>query len=159
MDLYCIQPLLIPAVWAEFLVSEIYADLNTQHPKLGQLQTPAGQHKYPNVLSGDPLELDFVSSSRSLNFVSNEVAICVLRLKCVLSALDQMVEWERGFQRKSATDHRTETELYSALAEGGTITIAKIAYLKDTCNVLLFEAECEGKRVQALSQAVGFSSL
>lgn len=150
----CIRPLLLPVVLAEQLVQEIYAELNTQHHKLDLLQNSAGQHEYKGVQCGDPLELDFVSTTRRLNFIGNEVAMRVLRIKALLSTLDQVDEWERGFQGGGSMDHPAGIELDNVLTEGRDVLTTKIAYLRDTCNILLFEAEYEDKRVHALSQTV-----
>lgn len=151
---HCGQPLLLPVLLVEPMVSDIYRRINVHHQKLDEIEAITGQHEYSRIPSGNPLELDFVSTTRSLNFIGNGVGIDVLRLKCILSILEQLVEWGHALKEARTGDDRAEIVPDNSRYEGEAIVTEKIAHLKDTCNVLLVEAECEEKRVRALIQVV-----
>jgi hypothetical protein len=131
--------------------------MNRHHQKLDDMEAVTGQHEYSRVPSGNPLELDFVSTTRGLNFIGNGVGIDVLRLKCILSILEQLVEWGHALKEARIGDDKAEIPSDNTQYEGEAIITEKIAYLKDTCNVLLIEAECEEKRVRALIQVVSLA--
>ena len=154
LEKHCGQPLLLPVLLVEPMVSDIYRRINIHHQKLDEMQAVTGQHEYSRIPSGNPLELDFVSTTRSLNFIGNGVGIDVSRLKCILSILEQLVEWGHALKEARIGDNRAEIPSDNTQYEGDAIVTEKTAYLKDTCNVLLIEAECEEKRVQALIQVV-----
>lgn len=154
LDQHCVELLMLPVLLTEQLVPEIYARFSIHHQNLDDLEAAAGQHEYSNLVRGDPLELDFVSSTGRLNFIGNGICIDVLRIKCTLSALAQMVEWGHVIEMQKRKGLNTATRLGNALPEDATVLTAKIAYFRDTCNVLLVEAECEEKRIRALSEAV-----
>jgi hypothetical protein len=156
---YCGQPLLLPVLLIELMVSDAYKRLNIFHQKLDEKEAITGQHEYSAIPSGNPLELDFVSTSRSLNSIGNGVGNDILRLKCVLSILEQLVEWGLALKEARMGDDRSEVPPNSTQSEGEAIITEKIAYLKDTCNVLLVEAECEERRIHALIQVVSCTLL
>jgi hypothetical protein len=54
------------------------------------------------------LELDFVSTTRSLNSIGNGIGIDVLRLKCILSILEQLVEWGHALKEAKIGHDRAE---------------------------------------------------
>jgi hypothetical protein len=151
---HCGQPLLLPVLLVEPMVSDIYRRFNVHHQKLDGMEAVTGQHEYSAVPSGNPLELDFVSTTRSLNFIGNGVGIDVVRLKCILSILGQLVEWGHALKEARTGDDRAEIPPDNTQYEGEAIVTEKIAYLKDTCSVLLVEAEYEENRVRALIQVV-----
>lgn len=154
---HCGHPLLLPVLLVEPLVSDTYRRINIHHQKLVEIEAVTGQHEYSVIPSGNPLELDFVSTTRSLNFIGNGVGIHVLRLKCILSILEQLVEWGHALKEARIRDDRAEIPPDNTQSEGEAIITEKIAYLKDTCNVLLIEAECQGNRVRALIQVVSLA--
>ena len=65
-----------------------------------------------------------------------------------------MVEWGHVLEMQKGEALNAATRLGNALPEDATVLAAKIAYFRDTCNVSLVEAECEGKRIRTLSEAV-----
>lgn len=154
---HCGQPLLLPVLLVEPMVSDTYRRINIHHQRLDEIEAVTGQHEYSVIPSGNPLELDFVSTTRSLNSIGNGVGIDLLRLKCILSILEQLVEWGHALNEARIGDDRAEIPPDNTQSEGAAIITEKIAYLKDTCNVLLVEAEREENRVRALIQVVSFA--
>jgi hypothetical protein len=154
---HCGQPLLLPVLLVEPMVSDIYRRITIHHQKLDEMEAVTGQHEYSVIPSGNPLELDFVSTTRSLNFTGNGVGIDMLRLKCILSILEQLVEWGHALKEARIGDDRSEIPPNNTQSEGKAIITEKFAYLKNTCNVLLVEAECEANRVRALIQVVSLA--
>jgi hypothetical protein len=151
------HPLLLPVLLVEPMVSDIYRRINIHHQKLDEVEAVTGQHEYSIIPSGNPLELDFVSTTRSLNSIGNRVGIDILRLKCILSILEQLVKWGHALKEARIGDDRAEIPPDNTQHEGEALITEKIAYLKDTCHVLLVEAECEENRVRALIQVVSLA--
>src|SRR5438046_1246695 len=60
---HCSQPLLLPVLLVEPLVSDRYMRMNRHHQKLDDMEAQTGQHEYSRVPSGNPLELDFISTT------------------------------------------------------------------------------------------------
>lgn len=120
-----------------------------------------GQHEYEYRRRGNPLELDFLATTRTLNFWGKRVAVDVVRLKCQILALEKMREWEKMTvmqvrdELRNKGGRREVGSVAGSLEVGTQTSVAeRIEYLKDTCDVLLYEAEYEDKRVRALIQVV-----
>jgi hypothetical protein len=101
-----------------------------------------GQHEYIGRPTGNPLELDFLSTTRSLNWVANKIAVDIVRMKGMLRALERMGSWAAKLNSGKEK------------AEGEDVIGDKMGFLMDDCRILLEEAEYEDKRVKCLIQVV-----
>lgn len=146
------HPLLLPVILLEREVNELTNRLSIHHQKLDDLEATAGQHEYSGIPVGDPLELDFVSVTRRLNFIGCGVTFDLVRIKCFLLALEQVTQWGHCLELRRSTDHSSNKQ--PGNNDRSSMLTARVDYLTHTCRILLLEAESEKTRVQALSQAV-----
>jgi hypothetical protein len=146
------HPLLLPVILLDREVNELTNGLSLHHQKLDDLEAIAGQHEYSGIPVGDPLELDFVSATRRLNFIGCGVTFDLVRIKSSLLALEQVAQWGNCLELRRNTDHSSNKQSGN---DRSSMLTARVDYLTHTCRILLLESESEKSRVQALSQAVG----
>ena len=130
--------------------------------KVNDLEELMGQHDYPDRPRGNPLELDFLTTTRSLNAVTKKVAVDICVLEELLLVLGRVGEWRVDLMRskgKGKADEESggmegsqEKEIEERKAE--TLVSEKIEYLKDTCRHQLAAAKYQEKRIGSLIQVV-----
>jgi hypothetical protein len=145
------HPLLLPIILLDREVNAFTNGLRNYHHKLDDVEAIAGQHEYSGIPVGDPLELDFVSATRRLNFIGCGITFELVRIKCSLLALEQITQWGHCLELRRSTDHSSNKQSGN---NGFSKLTARVDYLTHTCRILLLEAESEKSRVQALSQTV-----
>jgi hypothetical protein len=146
------HPLLLPLIFLDGEVVRITDSLHIHHQKLDDLEAAAGQHEYTGVLSGNPLELDFVSATRRLNFIGCGVNFSIKKIKCISLALNQLTKWRHSLELGRSDSQNSSKQESST--DSDSILASRADYLENTCHILLLEAESEQSRVHALSQAV-----
>jgi hypothetical protein len=163
-EMICCNPLLLPVYLAEPLVKASQERLSDSHQRLDELEESMGQHEYTGRPTGSPLDLDFLSTTRSLNWIGNKVGIDVLRLREMLLALQKLSLWESELNNGSQVTTSSNEERsvgyansFQSLKALPVIT-TRLDFAKDSCTILLLEAEYEEKRVRALIQVVSSSS-
>jgi hypothetical protein len=124
---------------------------------MNYLEEILGQHEYKNCPIGNPLELDLIGMTRSINFVTKQVAVDVCRLEDLLRALERIAEWKAEID-KNKWDANEQSPVPRERYGGSSVVDEKIAYLKDTCRHELSGAKYQEKRISALIQVVRMSS-
>jgi hypothetical protein len=151
------DPLLLPLIFLDKEVRMLVDRMRMHHKKLDDLENSAGQHEYNNVPLGNPLELDFVSTTRRLNFIGCGLSFDLVRIKCILLAFEQITHWRLSLASSRSYDHDSKDQ--SINNDSCVILTSRVEYLENTCRVLILEAESEQSRVHALSQAVSVQAL
>ena len=118
-----------------------------------------GQHEYENRPSGNVHELDFLATTRSLNYISKKVGVDTVRLGSTLIATDLLAKWKSKIEEIKVANGSQPSESESTLAdktpnEGSNLLDEKLAYLTHNCRVLIMMAEYEEKRTRTLIQVV-----
>jgi hypothetical protein len=157
----CSHPLALLVYLLEPQVGSSDGRLHDSHAQLDELEETMGQHEYIGRPRGNPLELDFLSTTRSLNWIGNKIRIDILRLRELLVVLEKLGLWETKVGNRNHDiegNDQSRSTSSEASFRGFELTsafTARLEYLKDSCTVLLFEAEYDERRVRALIQVVG----
>jgi hypothetical protein len=116
------------------------------------LEEAMGQHNHTGRPIGNPLELDFVSTTRSLDTIGHQVAFDVVRLRELVLALEKMsicildsIKFDATVDGKEQAGD-TQTGDWLQKFEGSPMIASRLEFVKDSCTVLLLEAECEEKK-------------
>jgi hypothetical protein len=153
----CQHPSLLLAVAAELMIDLCVQRLSESDYKMNHLEEILGQHEYNHRPIGNPLEFEIISMTRSINFVTKQVAVDVCRLEDLLRALEGIAEWKAEIE-KNKWDANEQSPVPREICEGSSVVDEKIAYLKDTCHHELSGAKYQEKRISALIQVVRLSS-
>jgi hypothetical protein len=152
LGLTSLHPLLLPIILLENRVDTKTSWLQYRHQELDQMGRTCGQYEYGGHPLPDPLDIDFVSLTRRLTRRGHGMPSGPLGIKCVISALEQATLWNQTFQsNRSKISIPIETP---SMSRDSAILESRMEYLKDTCNVLLWEIECERARIHDLTRAV-----
>lgn len=151
----CEHPSLMLAVASEPMIDLCVQRLNETDCKMNDLEETIGQHEYHNRPRGNPLDLDFMGTTRRINFVTKQIAVDICRLEASLLALERIAEWETEIE-KNEWDPSGQSPIPREIYHGSSVVNEKIAYLKDTCRIQLLDAKYQEKRISALIQFVRF---
>ena len=143
---WCDQPVLIPLLLVETAIETCHLKLGAADQDLNDLEEMIGQHEHLNRPRGDPLLIDFETTTRKINFIGKRVALNAARLQ----AFTQVLEKLAGFKHDTLSCGQEGLEVQVS----GDEVEDRWAYLLDTCHVLSNQAEYEGKRITGLTQAV-----
>jgi hypothetical protein len=145
----CTNPLILPLLLAKPCIDLSHDRITDSHDKINVLEECMGQHEYIGRPTGNPLDLDFLSTTRSLNWVANKIAVDTIRINGIMCALERMDAWAaklKYIRIENSAKWKTD---------GEEIIKDKMRFLMDDCRILLQEAEYEDKRVKCLIQVVG----
>lgn len=150
---HCQQPLLMAVLSIEHVVDFCNERLEECSANLLRLEPGMGHHEFPSMPRGNPLELDFLAATRTLNSITNKVGVDIARLGSTLLALDNILAWGKDIEQVNSTECGFPKGSSTGL-EWSQVMDEKIAYLADTCRILLLGAEYLQKRAQTLIQVV-----
>jgi hypothetical protein len=108
-----------------------------------------GQHEYEGRPLGNPLEMDFTSKTRKLNYLSKRVGVDILHLGYVKFSLENVESWSKSSICGGKESDGVGEPICHAMKERTTL-------MKEDCRSLLLLAEYEEKRMKILIQAVCF---
>jgi hypothetical protein len=146
---WCDKPVMIPLLLAETAIEICHLKLGDADQDLNDLEEMMGLHEHLNRPRGDPLEMNFETATRRINFIGKRVALNAARVQ----AFTQVLEKLAGFKDDTLQGRDCGQERLEVQVSGGEVD-DNLAYLLDTCRVLSNQAEYEGKRVAGLTQAV-----
>jgi hypothetical protein len=107
-----------------------------------------GQHEYKSRPIGKPLEIDFTSVTRKLNYISKRVAVDVLNLGYLKLSIETADAWTEKMSK-------LETEQLEGIEEAACLWMkGKTTSMKEDCRSLILLAEYEEKQMKAGLQAV-----
>jgi hypothetical protein len=154
-QMHCELPLLLALMSTEQIIDTCIERLDTSDGTLNELEATMGQHEYDHRPKGNPLELDFLATTRALNHVGRMVGADVSRLNSILIVLGKILDWGKEIIESQIRyrdgENITTTE---EVTDGFCIANEKIDYLADSCRALILRGEYEEKRAQALIQVV-----
>jgi hypothetical protein len=117
-----------------------------------------GQHEWANIPIGNPLELDYIATTRRLNFLVRTFAVESMRLDGTLLTLERLAVYTKeitaGDMVSAECDSGTNRTSQIKAHEGSNEIEEKVAYLQNACQVTVVRAAWHTKRVQALLQVV-----
>jgi hypothetical protein len=143
---FCDQAALLPIVTSELFIVFSQERLRDVENKLKELEESMGQHEYKNRPRGNPLEIDFLATTRKLNYVSKKVGKDESRMTCMLRILGKIREFKREADGADCD-------------EGSRIMDEKLDYLEDSCRAMFPVCTYQQKRISTLLQVVCFSRL
>jgi hypothetical protein len=131
-----LYPLFLPLLIAGFSIESSTPRIRSANQRLNDLERAAGQHEWADLTQGDPLNLDFASATKQLNFMSRGIGAEIWRCKSNLLVLENI---------------EAENDLllgFKSLQDEGRSLKELIAYHTNTCQNLILRAEFEDKRLQ-----------
>ena len=72
------HPLQLPILAIELEIENINNRLHASDHEINDLEQSMGQHEYENTPRGSPLEIDFTTTTRKLNFITKRVGVDTL---------------------------------------------------------------------------------
>jgi hypothetical protein len=155
LKMHCEQPSLLIVIATEQVIDNCNKRICESDEKLDDLEETMGQHEYEDRPKGNPLEIDFLSTTSALNHISKRLAVDVLRLSTMQVALEKISQWKKEIADSQNLTKQTEgiglTEKHS---HGFRMIDEKIAYLTNHCRVLRLRGEHEEKRTRSLIRVV-----
>jgi hypothetical protein len=140
---------MIPLLLVEIVIEACQFKLQVSDEELNDLEEKAGQHEHHNRPRGDPLEMDFGTTTRKINFIGKRIDLNLARLHLYQHVLEKLTEF------------KDDTSQGSACLQGSLEVLGsrrevedRLAYLFDMCRILSVQAEYERKRVAILTQGV-----
>jgi hypothetical protein len=94
------QPLLLPLLLSEPLLERTHYHLSEADHRLDDLEELMGQHEYLDWLVSDSFEMDFLSTTRTLNSPGKRVGVDVVRATCWKTVFENMASWGRDIARE-----------------------------------------------------------
>jgi len=137
------HPLLLPLIIVDLCIASSATRIESVDYQLDELEETTGQHEWVNRPRGDPMELDFVSVTRKLNFISGTLGGESMRVKGTLLTLEKIVEEIDLLVLSGSGDSGAGN-----LKGQGKVLKEMVAYYSNKCQNLSLRAEFEEKRVQ-----------
>jgi hypothetical protein len=116
-----------------------------------KFEQDTGQHEWSDMRVGDPMEMDFSSATRMLNFIYRSLAMEITRYKWNLNALDNIVKYIDTLSVENAN-----TQI---LVESGERLRDLVAYQISTCQYNMIRAEFQEKKAQSQLAVVLLSAI
>jgi hypothetical protein len=152
------QPLLCATIMAEFAIDAYSEQIETCETEVKRLEQVMGQHEWANIPIGNLLELDYIATTRRLNFLVRTFAIESMRLEGALLTLERLAIYTKeitaGDMVSTQCDSGTNKTSQIKTHEGSNEIEEKVAYLQNACQVSVVRAAWHTKRVNALLQVV-----
>jgi hypothetical protein len=150
------RPLHCAVLMVEFAIDTYLAQVETCSTELIKLEQVMGQHEWTNIPAGNPLELDYIATTRKLNFLVRILAVESMRLEGMLLTLERLAIYIKETARDTSfTAYDSGINISQmTTSEGSNEVEEKVAYLKNACQINLLRAAGHTKRVHALIQVV-----
>jgi hypothetical protein len=137
-----LHPLALPVLLLEHSILSSSHRLEWADSLLRKLEQETGQHGWADLPIGDPMELDFTGTTRTLNFVSRSLGLEFMRFKANILILDRI---NGGVDLLAINDSKIPR-----LQESGLKLKELIAYQMNACQNNTLRAEFQDKKVQSL---------
>ncbi|KAH8772028.1 hypothetical protein F5882DRAFT_506105 [Hyaloscypha sp. PMI_1271] len=143
-----VHPLLLPIAAIGREIDRARRRIHRWDKDVDELEEVMGQHDSEGRPLGNPLEMNFTSKTRKLNYLSKRVGVDILHLGYVKFSLEIVESWNKSSicGGKESLDGVGEP-ICHAMKE-------KTILMKEDCRLLLLLAEYEEKRMKVLIQAV-----
>ena len=144
-----VHPLLLPIAAIGREIDRTRRRIHRWDKDVDELEEVMGQHEYEGRPLGNPLEMDFTSKTRKLNYLSKRVGVDILHLGYVKFSLENVESWSKSSICGGKESDGVGEPICHAMKERTTL-------MKEDCRSLLLLAEYEEKRMKILIQAVCF---
>jgi hypothetical protein len=141
-SLYAQQPLLLLLRAAEHMSMYYNLHCNVIQNRLIHLEQTLGQHEMKTWRSGNPLEVDLMVTTKTLNATGNWISEQTATIASVLLVVERLESIHS--QRKTSEESRESSLMFQQLVQD---TVHK-------CWTLLLKMECYEKKVNLLIQVV-----
>ncbi|TVY43824.1 hypothetical protein LOCC1_G004859 [Lachnellula occidentalis] len=147
-QIHCTHPLLTAALLSKIVITAVANRVQAVDRILNELEETAGQHEYINIPLRNPLEMDFMTATRRLNFVGRTLGVERMRAEAMILALGVMGKDIAGFGKLISTS-TSDDENGRATHEDATRMVGELITCHvDECQNLALRAEYEEKRTQ-----------
>lgn len=143
------HPLLLPVFLAEKQINVCFAQIETQHEKVGAIQRMTGQVNPNSVVKTPRDEIDFTELTRKMNFSAGVLQAQACILKGFAKALPGLEKWGPSLATFYSGTQRSDTslEIQGPLRE-------KLDYMQVRIAAALLTAENYEKRIEIYRQLV-----
>jgi len=152
----CKQPLFLSLLVTEVSLDACAERIQFSDLRLNDLERKMGQHEFANWEKGNPLEIDFESTTGSLNFLIKWLAVQDMRLEGVILALDEIIHDTKEIAEEDKSGIGTsrlpqpQTPAYDSLRMMSELA----AYQVNACKNLLLRSKYDSERAKAFTQVV-----
>lgn len=150
------HPLLICSIITQHLIRTCHDGLQTSATRISELTKLTGQHEYTNVSLSNLLDLDFISTTRSLNYANKRVAEEAYAVKSLLRALEKIKVLDREIEtiRYHPRNSLGSSQVDHSVKGVSLVFNDAIEYQIEFCQDLLDTAGYVEKRISTLIQVV-----
>ncbi|TAQ88901.1 hypothetical protein B7494_g2778 [Chlorociboria aeruginascens] len=143
----CLHPLFIVIGLEEIITDIGHEKLDLANKSLDRLEDLMGLHPFRNRFVGDPLKIDFVWATRTLNSISTMVGVTGMRICAAQVVLEK---WSRYSEQLNLPHLSEKPRTQDAeLWQDVSVRIGdQVEYLSDLCRNLLLRKEFEQQRTQ-----------
>jgi hypothetical protein len=145
----CLHPLFIVIGLEEIITDIGHEKLDLATKNLDHLEDLMGLHPFRNRFVGDPLKIDFVWATRTLNSISTMVGVTGMRIYAAQVVLEK---WRR-YSEQLNLPHMSEKPCIQHVELWQDVSARiedRVEYLSDLCRNILLRKEFEQQR--ALTQ-------
>ncbi|PVH79023.1 hypothetical protein DL98DRAFT_516380 [Cadophora sp. DSE1049] len=140
-----LHPLLLCSIVSGALLKTNLGGIERYADKISMLTKLTGQHEYSYVPYSDPLETDFITTTRSLNFANKKIADEARIVTSILRSLEVIQKFSDEIVLDlSKTDNQLISLVFKDIVE----------YHVESCRDLLSTCEYVEKRIATLIQVV-----
>ena len=150
----CTHPLLLANLVITLSINSSYERIRAADWRLNELEETMGQHEYVNRPMGDPLAIDFIATTRTLNTTSRLLGVERMRLGATILALEMIARETKRLELISIGSRHTDRTRYD---ERNRAISDLAAYQMNTCQNLILRAEYAEKRVHSQIAVVSSS--
>jgi hypothetical protein len=147
---------LLGVLVVELEVNLLQERLKDSNKKLNELEEMMGQHEYEDRPRGNVLDLDFLATTRRLNYISKKVGVDSVRTGSTLVTLEGLGKWKDEIISLRRDVDPAVSWFENPESESQRMIEEKLEYLRDSCRVMLLMADYEEKRVRTLIQVVRY---
>lgn len=149
------HPLHLATLVIDVAVSSCIERIQTRKYTLSELDEKMGQHEYKNLKQGNPLQNDFLETTRQLNFVARNLGSDTMHLSWIILTLKEIAKYTQDLARtydRNASENSVNSDDCLDRMKAG------IEYLENACQTYLLRMDCLTRRKDALLQAVSTNS-
>jgi hypothetical protein len=149
---YCSHPLLLPLALVKVVLDANGDRLIEAENMLIEIAKLTGQHQWTNTHSGNPLEIDFIATTRDFNVIGRGTAAATLNLTSMINTLRIIREFATTIDELNAGDSTgLEKDPDNTAA---TFIEGKMRYFAEACSSFLAQAEYIQKVNSTMIQVV-----
>jgi hypothetical protein len=128
--------------------------LDKTEGELTEITAATGQHRYLNSPTVDPLGIDFIRNTRSLNYLSKKIGAEAALLESLIHALEKIRIFGQGIEKALIQDTE-KVEIPSSFSTSSIVIGERVEWFVELCRSFFIQSSYLEKRSTTLLQVVG----